>query len=161
MICWWRVCLSKDIVVSSLIADVRGNQRNAKTRQKHDANRVRASLPRHLVRFCGLRQTSKTRFLSSSSALDCQRAISGRGARRSVLVAFVLTVYSTTETAAAQRARPAAPQQQKTKQAQAQANYVAGPPNPSRKTWVRGREVPHQVQVDQRQRNASSADYHR
>ena len=29
----------------------RVNQRNAKTRQKHDANRVRASLPRHLVRF--------------------------------------------------------------------------------------------------------------
>ena len=86
-------------------------------------------------------------------------AISGRGARRSVFVAFVLTVCSTTEAAAAQRARPVPLQQQKTKQAQAQDNYVAGPPNPSRKTWVRGREEPHQA--DQRQRNASSADYHR
>ena len=36
---------------------------------------------------------------------------------------------------------------------------VAGPPNPSRQTWVRGREEPHQA--DQRQRNASSAAYHR
>ena len=112
-------------------------------------------------------------------ALDCQRAISGRGAPRSVLVAFVLTVCTTTETAAAQRARPVPPQQQ----APSSRNYfsslglacveriaplhteqqLGAIKSTQPKQWASARAVPHPAAhpADQRRRNASWADYHR